>query len=163
MSSDEIWIVISTVIFLCLVFKPIKRALTGGLDARRDGIVRELDEAHKLRQEAEALLAQAKARHDSAATDAAEIVAFAREEADRLRAAADAELKEHVARREKQTLDRIGQAEATALSEIRAIAVDLALAASRDLLGGKLAANEGGTLIDQTIAAIPAAIAGGKR
>jgi F-type H+-transporting ATPase subunit b len=155
MSPAELWIVVSTVIFLVLVFRPARKAVNSGLDARRDEIVRELDEAHRLRAEAETLLADAKERHRTAAQDAAGIAAFAREEAERQRAAAEAELKTQIARREKQASDRIAQAEAAAVAEIKTRAVDLALTASRTMLARKLSGDAGDRLIDETIAALP--------
>ncbi len=161
MSSAELWIVASTIIFLALVFRPARKAVTGGLDARRDGIVRELDEAHRLRQEAEALLVDAKARHQSAAKDSEEIVAFARDEAARMRTQAEADLKDHVARREKQATDRIAQAEASALADVRSTAVDLAIAASGELLAQKLASGGGDRLLDDVIASLPSKLASG--
>ena len=163
MSSAELWIVASTVIFLVLVMKPAKKALTGGLDARRDAIVRELDEARTLRQEAEALLADARARHESATKDAEGIVAFAREETTRMQVQAERDLKDHVARREKQALDRIAQAESTALAEVRSTAVDMALAASRGILQEKLSGGAGNSLVDEVIASLPAKLTANAR
>ncbi len=161
MSSAELWIVASTIIFFVLVFKPACKAVFGGLDQRRDRIVRELEEAQKLRHEAEALLADARSRHQSAAKDAGEIVQFARDEAARMRVQGEAELNEHAARREKHALDRIAQAEASALAQVRGSAIGIALAASREILSAKLAGWEGDRLVDETIAAIPAKISAG--
>jgi F-type H+-transporting ATPase subunit b len=163
MSSAELWIIASTVIFIALVFRPGKKAITGGLDARRLSIINELDEAHRLRAEAEALLADAKLRHQSAAKDAGEIVAFAREEAARMQLQAAADLKDHVARREKQALDRIAQAEASALADVRNHAVDMAMAASGDLLTQKLSGSDGDRLLDDVIASLPSKFAGAAR
>ena len=88
-----------------------KRRCFPGLDARRDKIISTLDEARLLREEAEAFLETARERHQAATKDAEDILTFAHEEAERLRLQAETDLKAQLARREKQALDRISQAE----------------------------------------------------
>ena len=51
------WVAVAFVVFVVLVFKPIKGALIGGLDAKIAEIRREVEEAEKLREEAQSLLA----------------------------------------------------------------------------------------------------------
>jgi F-type H+-transporting ATPase subunit b len=155
MSSTELWVATSTVIFIILAWKPLARAIIPGLDHRRQRITHELDEAQRLRAEAEALLAEIRTRHETASIEAEGIVAFARDEAQRLRLHAEEDMKRHIARRERQATDRIAQAEATAIARIKARAVDLALAASSHLLTEKLAEDAGERLIDEAIAALP--------
>jgi F-type H+-transporting ATPase subunit b len=155
MSAPELWIILSTVIFVALIYKPAAKAITSGLDSRRARIVQTLDEAQKLRQEAEALLAETKKRHDSAGKEASDMILAAQEEAERLRKAAEDDLRRHIDRREKQATDRIAQAEAAALADIRNHAVDLALAASREVLAQRLAGEAADELADQVIASIP--------
>jgi F-type H+-transporting ATPase subunit b len=155
MSSAELWVVVSTVIFAALVFRPIARALGGGLEGRRAKIAYDLDEAARLRAEAEQLLNAAKQRHDSAASEAAGILEFAHAEAQRVRLKAEEELRLHINRRERQATDRIAQAEAAAIGQIRARAVDIALAASASLLSEKLSGGEGDRLVDAAISSLP--------
>ena len=156
MSAAEVWIIVSTVIFAFILWRPASKAITSGLDSRRARIVQTLEEAQKLRQEAEALLAETKRRHESAGKEASDMVVSAQEEAARLRQSAEDELRRHIDRREKQATDRIAQAEAAALADIRNHAIDLALAASRDVLAQRLTGDAGNILADQVIASIPA-------
>ena len=156
MSPAEVWIVVSTVLFLCIAARPGIKALTGGLDKRSATIKAELDEAHRLRGEAEALLREARQRHDTARESAEEILSLARTEAARIAAEADSALKVHVARRERQATDRIALAEAEAIAEIRRRAVALAMAASQELLTQALAGEAGDRLLDGAIASLPA-------
>ena len=159
MSAAELWIVASTVIFIALAWKPAGKALGSGLNSRRDRIVHDLEEAARLRAEAEALLADAKLRHQSAARDAADIVAFAQAETARLRERAEADMKQSIARRERQASDRIAQAEKTAIAEIRGRAVDLAMGATAQLIAEKLTGEAGNRLLDEVVSTLPAKLA----
>jgi F-type H+-transporting ATPase subunit b len=51
--------------------------------------------------------------------------------------------------------ERIAQEEAKAIAEIRAIAVDVAIAASRQVIAASLDERRGAALIDDAIAALP--------
>ena len=55
--DPEFWLTIAVLIFIGVVWKPAKRLLIGGLDARAARIRQELDAARNLREEAERALA----------------------------------------------------------------------------------------------------------
>ena len=149
------WVAVAFVIFVIAVFKPIKGALIGGLDAKIEEIRREVEEAEKLREEAQSLLANYQRQQRQAMQDAENIVARAKEEAGRHRAEADEAMKEMVRRQEEQAREKIAQAEAAAIQEVKSMAVDLAMAASEKLLADKLVGDEGSRLIDKSISEIP--------
>jgi F-type H+-transporting ATPase subunit b len=155
-SSEELWIIASTVLFIALVWRPAAKALGTSLTRRGETIAHELQEAQKLRHEAAALLADAEARHANAVKDAEAILQAAQTEANRLRTAGESELQAHLKRRENQALERIAQAEAAAVAEVRMHAVDLAMAASRDLLEQRLTGTEGEKLVDTLAGDLPA-------
>jgi F-type H+-transporting ATPase subunit b len=66
-----------------------------------------------------------------------------------------AELEASMKRREAQAMDKIAQAEAAALQEVRNLTVDLAVAASGRVLAQRLDESQGGKLIDAAIADLP--------
>lgn len=145
------WVAVAFVLFVIAVFKPIRNAMLGGLDARIAEIRQEVEEAEKLREEAQSLLANYQRQQRQALQDAENIVARAREEAERHKAEADEAMKEMVRRQEEQARDKIAQAEAAAIQEVRAQSVELAMAAAEKLLTDRLAGDEGGRLITQSI------------
>ena len=149
------WVAVAFVVFVVLVFKPIKGALIGGLDAKIAEIRREVEEAEKLREEAQSLLANYQRQQRQAIQDAEAIVARAKEEAERHRAEADEAMKDMVRRQEEQAREKIAQAEAAAIQEVRSMSVELAMAAAEKLLADRLAGDEGSRLIDNSIEAIP--------
>ena len=77
----------------------------------------ELEEAARLRQEAEAMLRDAEAHRTEALRDAQALIDGAKAEAGRLAAAAAAEAEASARRREQMALDRIAAAEKTAVDE----------------------------------------------
>ena len=151
LQDPTFWVAVAFVIFVIAVFKPIKGALIGGLDAKIEEIRREVEEAEKLREEAQSLLANYQRQQRQAMQDAENIVARAKEEAGRHRAEADEAMKEMVRRQEEQAREKIAQAEAAAIQEVKSMAVDLAMAASEKLLADKLVGDEGSRLIDKSI------------
>jgi F-type H+-transporting ATPase subunit b len=151
----EFWVLVAAVIFVIVVFKPVSRALIGGLDARAARIRGELDEARRLREEAERLVADYKARQQAAGAEAEAIVAQARAEAERIAAQSAHDLELALERRQRMAEDRIAQAEAKALDEVRAVAIDVAIAAAREVITGQIDDRRGSTLIDEAIVALP--------
>jgi F-type H+-transporting ATPase subunit b len=150
--DPEFWIAVAFVVFIALVSRPIARAVNKNLDERSAKIRRDLDEARRLRSEAEALLAEYKKKQADAAREASEIVQHAREEAELFRKEAAANLTASLARRERMALDKIAQAEIQAVAEVKSQAVDLAVAAARRILEQQMAGPRAGSLIDQSIA-----------
>lgn len=154
LSDSTFWVALSFVVVVVALFKPAGKFIVGGLDKRSDRIRNDLDEARRLREEAQELLASYERKQREAEKEAEGIVAHAREEAERLGRRAAADLETQVARRRQQALDRIAQAEADAVREVRAAAVDLALKATRKLLAEKLDAQQQSRLVDDAIAEI---------
>ncbi len=153
--DPEFWVAVAAAIFIAVVWKPARKALVGSLDERAARIRSELDEAQKLRDEAQQLLAEYQTKEREAAAEAQAIVAHAREEAERIAAQSAHDLEEALQRRQRLAEARIAQAEGKALDEIRAVAVDVAIAAARQLIAGELDEERGAALIDSAIAALP--------
>jgi len=120
------------------------------LDDRIQQIDNDLKEAETLRAEAKALLEDYARRRADAEKEAQGIVTAAREEAFRLTSEAKVQLDAMVARREKAVAEKIAQAEAQAIAEVRARSADLAVEAARVLLAQQ-AASKGDALVDQAI------------
>jgi F-type H+-transporting ATPase subunit b len=137
------------------VWKPAGRALTGGLDARAARIRGELDEARRLREEAERLVAEYRAKQQQALAEAEAIVAHATAEAERIAAQSARDLEQALERRQRMAEERIAQAEAKALAEVRAVAIDVAISAAREVIAAEIDTRRGAALIDQSIVALP--------
>jgi F-type H+-transporting ATPase subunit b len=152
------WVAVAIIIFAVLFGKKILLPITGMLDARTAAVRAALDEAHALRAEAEALLADAKTRQAQAIADAAQIREDAKAEAARTAADLAKDARAVTKRRERLALDRIAAAEKAALQEVRSVAIDVATTAASHLLRDGFAQDGGAAMIDSAIAAIPTAL-----
>lgn len=151
----EVWLVLALVVLIAIAYRPAKRAILGALDGRAGRIRDELEEAQRLREEAQAALANFQRRQRDALGEAEEIIAHAKVEADRLRDHAAADLEETLRRREAMAIDRIAQAESAATAEVRGVAVDVAIAAAREVIGAQLDKSRADTLVDESIKDLP--------
>ncbi len=135
MPSPEAWVAIGFICFLgLLAYLGAHRKLIASIDSRQARIKAELDEATRLREEAQALLAEFEHRGREAEKEAAAIVAGGKAEAERLAAEAKARMEDFVARRTRMAEAKIAQAEAHALADVRAAAADAAVAAAEKIL-----------------------------
>ncbi|WP_169544563.1 F0F1 ATP synthase subunit B family protein [Sneathiella aquimaris] len=152
LQSPSFWVAIAFIGFIAVVIYYKLPAIVGKqLDDRADRIKNELDEAQKLREEAQAMFADYQRRQRDALATAEDIVAKAKEDAEILRKESEAELQASLKRRQELAEAKIKQAEEKALAEVQNIAVDVAIAASEKLMKDNLKAKEAGSLIDQSI------------
>ena len=149
------WVLLSTLGFAVLAYVKGRGPLLSILDARTARIKHELDEAERLRNEAQDLLAETQRQHREALQTAQRIIENAKESAERIQADADRKMDEHQKRREEQLLERIARAENAAVSELRRQAADLAAKAAEQLLRDAMNKNGAG-LINEAINDIPA-------
>ena len=154
--DPEFWVGIGTLIFLGIViWKRVPALIMSSLDARAASIAKELEEARRLRAEAEALLAEYQAKRAAADQEASTIVAEARAEAARFGAESRAAITAQIARRGKQAEDKIAQAEAQAVADVRAIAADAAITAAEKLITARLDDTRAAELVKRALGEIP--------
>jgi F-type H+-transporting ATPase subunit b len=135
----QTWAQVALVIFIGVaVYLKVPGMIAKNLDERSGRIKAELDAAHQLREDAQALLVEYQKKRMEAEAEAAEIVAIAKREAETLAEEAKAKTAEYVARRTALSEQKIKQAESEAVSAVRAAAVDLAIAASEKLIAGRV-------------------------
>ena len=154
LQDPTFWVAIAFVIAAAILWRPGGRMILSGLDKRSARIRDELDEARRLREEAQELLASYERKQREADREAEGIIAHAREEAERLARRAAADLESQLGRRRQMALDRIAQAEADAVREVRGAAVELALKATRRLLAEKIDETQQSRLVDDAIAEV---------
>lgn len=153
--NPTFWVMVAFFVFIIAVFKPIRSALTGALDGKIAQIRSEIDEAQRLREEAQAALASYQRKQRDAAQEAEAMLAQAKSEAEAHRKGAEIALKAMLARQEQLAKEKIQQAEAAAIQEIRDRAVTVALAATVKLLEEKLSGAAGDAMIDEAIKLLP--------
>jgi F-type H+-transporting ATPase subunit b len=150
--DPETWVAISFLLFVGLiVYFRVPGLIVKALDGRASAIARELDEARKLRAEAEALLADYKARTANAKTEAAAILAQAEQEAAAYAKDARAAFDEIIARRLSAAEQKIKLEEEKARKQIRAQAAELAVAAAEQLIEQKVTGKAAESMITASL------------
>ncbi len=137
---------------LLLAYLGVHKIIVGALDKRGQMISDELEEARRLREEAEAVLASYKARAAQAQAEADAIVAQARDEAEALAREIATRMEEFVARRTKQAEAKIAMAEAQATNDVRAAAADAAVLAAEKVLRAQVKGDVAADLVGRDIA-----------
>lgn len=131
----EFWVAVAFVILMGVFgYFGIHRTLFKALDHRRDRIKLELEDARRLKEEAIKLLADYRARRESAMREAETIVANAKADAERIAAEARIKMEEFITRRTKSAQAKIAMAEAQALADVRAAAADAAVSAAAQIM-----------------------------
>jgi F-type H+-transporting ATPase subunit b len=152
LATPEFWVAISFVGFVALIiYFGAPKMIAKALDDRADRIRAELEEARRLREEAQNLLAEYQRKQRDAEAEADAIVTQARHEAELFAADARTKLKESLQRRMKLAEDKIAQAEAQAIHDVRARAADVAVAAAERLIASELSKDKARGLIDNGI------------
>jgi len=157
-ANPRTWVAISFLIFFVLLGRRLWSALAKMVDDRTAQIRAELEEAARLRREAEAMLRDAEARRAEAVRDAEAMIAGAQAEAKRVAEATAAEAEAASRRREQMASDRIAAAEKAAIDSVRHSAAEAATIAARAVIAQSLTAEADGTLIDRAIGQLPAAL-----
>jgi F-type H+-transporting ATPase subunit b len=152
LNEGETWVALGFVLVLALLWwKGVPGMVAKMLDQRAAIISAELDEAKKLRAEAAALLEDYKKRAATAESEAAGIVEAAKADAAQFAKDSRVALAAQIERRTAAAHEKIAQAEAAALNEIRALAADAAVSGAQKLIAARMDETRTGNLIDASI------------
>ena len=153
--EPEFWVAVSFFIFIgVLVYLGVHKKVASELDARALRISKELEEARRLREEAEKLLNDYRRKLGDVVTEVDNIIALAGKQAETLAAETRQSLKEHVDRRIKLAEEKIARAEMEAVRELRNDAVDIAIASAQNLIAAKLTPDRAKKLVSESIKAL---------
>lgn len=150
----EFLLLVSLIILIAIVYKPLSRIILGALDGHATKVRAELDEAKRLREEAQSLLAEHQRRLAAGKDQAQAIVEHARAEVQRQSERHRVELEASLQRRAEQAMERIAREEARALQEVRTHAATLAIRTTERLLADQLDGQRGRVLLDDAIAEV---------
>lgn len=157
MSNTNFVVLIAFLLFVgILLYVKVPGLLGNQLDARAEGIQKELDEARALREEAQTILASYERKQQEVQAQADRIVAAARDDAVKAAEEAKADLEKSIARRLAAAEEQIASAEASAVKEVRDQAISIAVAAADQVIAKQMSAAEANKLIDAAIADVDA-------
>ncbi|HEY7978410.1 MAG TPA: ATP F0F1 synthase subunit B [Rhizomicrobium sp.] len=152
LANSEFWVAVGFIAMIGIfLYAGAPKFIGKYLDDRAVAIKAELDEAARLRAEAQAVLADYKRKAANAEAEAAAIVTEAKTDAERMAAEMRTALAAQIERRGKQAEDKIASAEAAAMAEIRALAADAAAAAAEKLITARLDEKRAGALVEASL------------
>jgi F-type H+-transporting ATPase subunit b len=152
LQEAEFWVAVALALFFgLLIYMKVPGAVAGGLDGYAQKIQNELDEAQRLREEAQALLASIQQQREDAERLAAEMIAAAEADAARMAVEAKAKLDDEITRRQAMAERKIASAEAAAAAEVKAVAAELAAQLTAGILQNRLQGLKSDPLIDRAI------------
>lgn len=154
LENPVLWVAVASIAFIAVVWRPLGRMIAKGLDARADKIRAEIEQAEQLLSEAKTLLARYTGQLASAEAEAKRIIAQAEAEAEQIRQRAAKQLEHSLAARQQHVLDRIAQAEAAAVAEIRDATVTVTMDAARRGLKQHLNDNQQADLVQKAVSAV---------
>ena len=152
--TAELWIAVSFLLFAILFIRYVLPHITKALDDRSAKIRDQLEQASRLREQAQELLASYKAERESKTAEAEAILINAKQEAQNMRAQAEEDLKQMLERRSQQAIAKIERAEQEATAEIRRRMIDIASAAAAETVQTQLAAGQEDPAIKTALSAI---------
>lgn len=151
-NTPEFWVAASFVGFiLLLIYFKVPSKVAELLDKRAEAIRAELDEARRLREEAQAILADYQRKQKDAEKEAEQIISLAKTEAEALATETRAKLEESLERRTRLAEDKIARAEQQALDDVRNAAIEVAVTAAEQIIAKKLTPTASAKLIDNSI------------
>ena len=123
-----------TVFFILIIWKKVPAIFAKMLDDRSQAIEEQLENARKLHEEAAVLLSKYERDQHAAEKQAAELMVNAEAEVKLMISESTAQMEEMAKRRGEVATQKIAQAEAAAIKEIRSLTVSVAISAARDLI-----------------------------
>lgn len=154
-ANSTVVVAISFILFVgILYYVGVHRKLGAALDARSERIRSDLDQARRLREEAQKTFAEFERKRLEVEGQAAEIVEHAKAEAQRAAESAKLDIKDAVERRLRAADEQIAMAEASAISEVRNRAVQVAVAAAAEVMKKRLPDDKADALVAESIEAV---------
>jgi len=155
--DNTFWTLVALLIFLGgVLYLKVPATVLKSLDERSDRIARELEEARKLREEAQALLASYQRKQREAKAEADDIIEAARAEAAHMVEEIRADLSQQLDRRSKLAEEKIAAAEAQAMADVQSIAADAAVASARTVIAANMDAATDAKIVDAEIVGLGA-------
>ncbi len=152
LSDPAFWVAISFLGFLgVLIYFKVPGLLAARLDQRAEQIRHQLDEAQRLRTEAQALYAEYQRKAEDAVQAAAAILEQAKADGAAMAEEAGAQLETALARRQALAEARIAQAEVQAVADVRNATIEAAIAAARAVMSREFTGDKADQLIDDSI------------
>jgi len=149
-SDPQFWVLVSFIIFIVLIFNPIKKILTKNLDSKIEQIKEEINNAEKLKNETQVILGDIKKRQNDVKNEIDIIKQEAKQRIESIKNEAEQKLREQLSKKNTIALAKIEQMARDANLEIQKEISHVSIAASTDLIIQKLNDKEKQNIIKES-------------
>ena len=149
-SDPQFWVLVSFIIFIVLIFNPIKKILTKNLDSKIEQIKEEINNAEKLKNETQVILGEIKKRQNDVKNEIDIIKQEAKQRIESIKNEAEQKLREQLSKKNTIALAKIEQMARDANLEIQKEISLVSIAASTDLIIQKLNDKEKQNIIKES-------------
>lgn len=149
--TESFWVGLSFIVLILLLFKPVGRIITSALDQRSHHIQHELDEALRLKEEAQEMLASYQRKHKEIKQEAAEILNFAQKEAERIKQEAHNHIETTLQKRMLLAQEKLARQEQAVIRSLQYKAIDISIDTTLSLLQDSIDQRSARALIDSSI------------
>lgn len=151
-SEVEFWIAVAFVLSVCILLKPLTSAILSGLHKRIDKVVQDIDDAAKLRDDAQVLLADYERKYVDAQKEASQIMQKAKNTLENLKKRELSNMKNDLKDKEKEAERRIRASTQKAQDEINLSASKASVELAQKTINRYLQKTDKSALIDEAIA-----------
>ena len=152
LQDTSFWVLLGFALVIALFWRVgVHKTVSKNLDDRAQNIADELDQARRMREEAQELLAQYQRRQRDAEDEAQAIIDQARKDAKRMAEETRDKINEQIERRAKNAEEKIARAQAQAIAEVRGQTADLAIDTAREIIKNRVDQGGHSALIEKAI------------
>ena len=151
LQSEQFWVLIAFIIFVAAVFRPVRKMLATNLDGKIQEIKDTINEAEKLKNEAQLTLSEIKKRQNEVIKEIEQINQQTEKRISIINNDLEIKLKDQLDKRNKLNSMKIEQVSREAKNEVRQYILQTSLAVVTDILEKKLDEKNKQNLIDNSI------------
>ena len=151
-SDPQFWVLIAFIIFIGIIFNPIRKILLSGLDSKINDIKESIGQAEKLKNDTQQTLSEIKKRQNEVKIEINNIQKEARYKISLIEDNADTKLKEQINKRGELAKIKIKQMTRDANIDVQRYIAQTAITATIDILEKKLNEKQKQNLINESIA-----------
>tara|TARA_Y100000741_G_C18225017_1_gene547456 strand:- start:380 stop:877 length:498 start_codon:yes stop_codon:yes gene_type:complete len=151
LQSEQFWVLIAFIIFVAAVFRPVRKMLATNLDGKIQEIKDTINEAEKLKNEAQLTLSEIKKRQNEVIKEIEQINHQTEQRISIIKNDLEIKLKDQLDKRNKLNSMKIEQVSREAKNEVRQYILQTSLAVVTDILEKKLDEKNKQNLIDNSI------------
>ena len=150
-SDPQFWVSVAFIVFILVIFHPIRKTLKSSLDSKIDEIKNKIEEAENLKSETQINLSNIKKRQNEVKKEIEEIHLSSKEKINLLETKAKEKLNEQINKREILLKSKLDQISRDANSSIQQMITNTTIEATVAILEKKLNQEEKQNLINQSI------------